>query len=95
MADATLKNNTDAKRYELVDDGTVVGFCDYTMSGDTVTITHTEIGKEHAGKGYGSALAKQVLGQLQANNQKLVPQCEFIAGYVQKKHPEYSNLLAS
>jgi predicted GNAT family acetyltransferase len=95
MADATVRNNTEAKRFELVDDGNVVGYCAYTVSGDTMTITHTEIGKEHAGKGYGSALAKQVLGQLQANNQKLVPQCEFIAGYVQKKHPEYSNLLAS
>lgn len=95
MSDPILKNNSAANRYELVADGNVVGFCDYTVSGDTVTITHTEIGKEHAGKGYGSALAKQVLGQLQANNQKLVPQCEFIAGYVQKKQPEYDKLLAS
>lgn len=95
MANPTLNNNTQAGRYELVDEGTVVGHVAYTVSGDTVTITHTEIGKEHAGKGYGSALAKQVLGQLQANNQKLVPQCEFIAGYIQKKQPEYDSLLAS
>lgn len=95
MSDPILNNNTATNRFELVVDGNVVGFCAYSVSGNTVTITHTEIGKEHAGKGYGSALAKQVLGQLKANNQKLDPKCEFIAGYVQKKQPEYDSLLAS
>ena len=95
MSDPILNNNTTENRYELVADGNVVGYCAYSVDGNTVTITHTEIGKEHAGKGYGSALAKGVLGQLKNNNQKLVPQCEFIAGYVQKKQPEYDQLLAS
>ncbi len=95
MSDPVLKNNSAENRYELVADDTVVGYCAYSVAGDKVTVTHTEIGKEHAGKGYGSALAKQVLGQIKANNQKLVPQCEFIAGYVQKKQPEYDSLLAS
>ena len=95
MSDPVLKNNSAENRYELVADGTVVGYCAYSVADDKVTVTHTEIGKEHAGKGYGSALAKQVLGQIKANNQKLVPQCEFIAGYVQKKQPEYDSLLAS
>lgn len=93
MNSPTLNNNAEAGRYELVADDGVVGFAAYTVSGDTVTITHTEIGKEHAGKGYGSALAKQLLNHVRENNQQVVPQCEFIAGYI-KKHPEYADLTA-
>jgi predicted GNAT family acetyltransferase len=94
MEGTTLKDNKDARRYELIADGEVVGFAQYRMSGDTVTITHTEIDPVHEGKGYGSALAKQTLEQLRANRQSLIPACEFIAGYI-GKHQEYADLVAS
>jgi len=94
MNNTTLKDNTDAQRYELLADGKVVGFANYTTTGDTVTITHTEIGAEHEGKGYGSALAKQALDHLKTNRKNLVPACQFIAGYIEK-HQEYADLVAS
>jgi len=94
MDATTLKDNTAAKRYELIAGGEVVGFAQYRVSGDTVTITHTEISPEHEGKGYGSALARQALDQLKANRQNLIPACQFIAGYI-GKHQEYADLVVS
>jgi predicted GNAT family acetyltransferase len=89
-----FKDNTAQQRYELLADGEVLGFAQYRRNGGTVTITHTEIGAQHEGKGYGSALARQALDHLRAEGEKLVPACAFIAAYV-SKHPEYADLTAS
>lgn len=92
MTGATLRNNSQQHRYELVDNGKVVGFAEYTLDGDAVVFTHTEVGEGHEGKGYGSKLAKLALDDAVAANRKIVARCEFIAGYV-NRHPEYGDAL--
>jgi predicted GNAT family acetyltransferase len=93
MSHAQLRNNTEKHHYELVDEGQVVGFVKYRLVGDAIRLVHTEIDPRHEGKGYGSALAKQVLAEMRAQNKQIVPVCKFIAGYIEK-HPEYSDLIA-
>lgn len=92
MNQATLRNNPDKQRYELVDAGQVVAFAEYRQEGDALALVHTEVSPEHGGKGYGSTLAKQALGDIRAQHKKVIPLCEFIAGYI-GKHPEYSDLV--
>jgi len=41
----------------------------------------------------GSSLAKGVLEAIRAEGRTVVPQCEFIAGYLER-HPEYQDLVA-
>lgn len=93
MSHATLKNNTDEHRYELVDEGQVVAFAEYKLTRDAVVLTHTEVAPGHEGKGYGSTLARQALDDVRAQRKKVVPVCEFIAGYV-GKHREYDDLVS-
>jgi uncharacterized protein len=92
MSGVTLRNNTGQHRYELVDDGQVVGVAEYDLEGDTVVFRHTEIGKGQEGKGYGSRLAKMALDDVVAGNRKIVARCEFIAGYL-NRHPEYAGAI--
>lgn len=94
MSGATLRNNEAQRRYELVDNDEVVGFAEYNVDGDAVVFLHTEIGKGHEGKGYGSTLAKLALDDVLAANRKIVARCEFIGAYV-NRHPEYASALAS
>ncbi|RZI44691.1 N-acetyltransferase [Herbaspirillum sp. HC18] len=89
MSGATLRNNTGKHRYELVDGDEVVGFADYRLTGNETVFVHTEVAAGHEGKGYGSALAKQALDDVVAQNRKIVAQCEFIAAYL-NRHPEYA-----
>lgn len=89
MSGATLRNNSEQHRYELLDNGGVVGIAEYKLDGDVVVFTHTEIGEGHEGKGYGSKLAKLALDDAVAAGRKIVARCEFIAGYV-NRHPEYA-----
>ncbi|RJF96278.1 GNAT family N-acetyltransferase [Noviherbaspirillum saxi] len=93
MNQPILHDNADARRYELIADGNVVGFAQYMVDGDTVTIVHTEILPQHEGKGYGSALARQTLEQVRATNRNVMPACEFIASYIDR-HAEYEDLVA-
>lgn len=88
MSGATLRNNSEQQRYELLDNGEIVGIAEYRLDGDAVVFTHTEIGDGHEGKGYGSKLAKLALDDAVAVGRKIVARCEFIAGYL-NRHPEY------
>ena len=92
MSGATLRNNSALGRYELIDNGEVVGFAEYALEGDAVVFRHTEVGAGHKGKGYGSKLARLALDDVLAANRRIVARCEFIAGYVDR-HPEYAAAL--
>jgi uncharacterized protein len=92
MEGATLNDNTQLQRFELVEDGTVVGIAQYRISGNTVTMTHTEVPAEHGGKGYGSELARLALDSLRRKQMKVIPSCQFIASFI-KKHQEYADLI--
>lgn len=92
MSDATLRNNNEKHRYELLDEGRVVCFIEYDVEGDAVVFQHTEVVEGHEGKGYGSRLAKMALDDVLARNRKIVAHCEFIAGYV-SRYPEYAGAL--
>lgn len=92
MADLRLTENQDSNRFELHADGEVVGFAEYRPAGDAVMLTHTEVGSEHEGKGYGSALAKAVLDEIRSRGQSVVPLCPFISSYI-RRHGEYLDLV--
>jgi len=94
MSQAELRNNSQAHRYELLDNGKVVAIAEYELTGDAVRFTHTEVLSGNEGKGFGSTLAKQALDHACAENKKLIPVCDFIAGYIQK-HPEYQDRVTS
>ncbi len=78
-------------RFELELDGTVA-FAAYTLAGDTLVLLHTEVPDALAGHGVGSALARGVLDQARRRGLKVLPQCEFMAAYIER-HPEYQDLL--
>ncbi len=91
MPNEKLTDNTADSRYELTVDGSVAAFANYRIDGDTVRITHTEVtGPE--GQGLGSRLARLLLDEIRQRGQDVVPQCDFIAGWI-TRHPDYADLL--
>ena len=89
---AEVKRNDAAGRYEIIQDGQVVGFAEFRPAGEgAVMLPHTVVDEGHEGEGLGSQLAKAALDDLRAQGKKAVPTCAFIAGYI-RKHPEYADL---
>ena len=81
------------RRFELLIDGSLAGVADYELRDGIVVFTHTEVGAEFQGMGVGSALARGALDQVRERGDRIIPECPFIAEYVQR-HPQYQDLLA-
>ena len=69
------------------------GVAQYRREGDSVIFTHTEIDPAQQGQGQGSRLAAHALDDVRRRGLKAVPQCSFIAGYIQRHEKEYGELV--
>lgn len=82
----------DQSRYEIRLDGTRVGLLDYSVSGDTVTMPHTEIDPAYGGRGLGGELVKGALDDIRSRGQRVRPACSFVRHYIDA-HSEYADLV--
>jgi len=89
--DPEIRDNAEAKRYELTVDGqTAVVIYNPVAGGLLITETIVPIPLE--GRGIASRMAKHVLTDLRERGLVILPTCPFFAGYL-KKHPEYADLV--
>lgn len=87
-----VRNNVARSRFELeTQAGTA--FAAYIREGDLWTFTHTIVPEEAEGRGVGSRLVHAALEVVQAAGGRIVPQCRFVAAYLQR-HPEWQALAA-
>ena len=89
---AAVRDNPARHRYELEVDGHVA-FAEYGLAAGVITFIHTEVPKALGGKGVGSALARGALEDVRRRGLRVVAQCPFIKGFIDK-HAEFSDLLA-
>ena len=93
MADAgDVRNNRAEGRYELAVEGQLA-IAAYERRDGALVFTHTEVPQALEGQGVGSRLIKAALADARRQDLKVVPLCEFVAGYIER-HPEDQNLLA-
>ena len=91
MFDVT--NNEPAHRYELRVDGEIA-IAAYRQEDDVVVFTHTEVPQPLEGKGIGSRLIAAALEDVRRRGLKILPQCEFVAAYIER-HPDTRDLVAA
>ena len=87
-----VSDNAERSRYELFIDGELVGIADYRVSGDQVVMPHTEIASARRGQGLGAVLVRGALDDVRAKGKSVVPQCWYVAEFIDE-HPEYQALL--
>ena len=86
--------NEPEHRYEAHVDGELAGFAVFSMRGDRIVFTHTEVDDRFEGQGIGSQLARHALDDVRARGSlRVVPQCPFIRSWIEK-HPEYADLVS-
>lgn len=86
-----IVNNSAKHRYELAIEGHIAATY-YKLADGVITFIHTEVPPELGGKGIGSKLIQGALDQVRAAGLKVIAQCPFVKGYIEK-HPEYADLL--
>ena len=88
-----VRDNPGQSRYELVEDGRLLGVADYRPMGEKLGFPHTEIVPGRRNQGLGAQLVQGALDDVRRKGAKVVPMCWFVAGFIEE-HPEYSDLLA-
>jgi predicted GNAT family acetyltransferase len=84
-------NNKAHHRYELAVDGHIAATY-YQIADGVITFVHTEVPPELGGKGVGSRRSQGALDQVRADGVKVIAQCPFVKGWIDK-HPDYADLL--
>ena len=87
-----VRDNKAEQEFELVVDGHRA-LAAYQMEGDTIVFTQTIVPKAIEGRGVASKLIRAALDSVRDRGLKVVPQCPFVAAYIER-HPEMRDLLA-
>jgi uncharacterized protein len=78
-------------RFEIERNGEVA-YLEYSLSGNILELTHTEVPKKLRSMGLASSLAETALHLARENNLKVDIICTTVQEYV-AHHPEYSDLV--
>lgn len=65
---------------------------DYTLADGRMRIRHTVVPQAVGGRGIAGALVRAALDWARASGLRVVPDCSYAAGFIQR-HPEYQDLL--
>lgn len=83
-----VTRNDDAQRYEITADGTTAGVAEFTLDGDMIRFTHTEVFGEFRGQGLADVLASEALADATDRGLAIIPECPFIASYLESHDVE-------
>lgn len=85
-SDVAVTHSIEQGQFEIDVDGTRAGLTQYRDRGNQRIFFHTEIGEQFGGRGLGSALLGRALADTRDAGLRVVPVCEFVAGYLAKHH---------
>jgi predicted GNAT family acetyltransferase len=86
-----MKEKVTLGRFEMERDGEVA-YLEYSMTGNVLTLIHTEVPARLRGKGLASSLAETALQLAREKNLKVDIICPIAQEYI-AKHPEYADLV--
>ncbi len=87
----TVERNEARQRFELATPAGIA-WLDYRLIGQTLYLTHAETPRAARGAGFAGQVTRASLEWARANGYRVVPQCGYVAAYMQG-HDEYSDLL--
>jgi uncharacterized protein len=90
--ETVVTDNPAASRYEVHVGGALAGFVLYHLSGQRITLIHTEIDPQFQGAGLATRLARYSLDDARKRHLAVLPSCPYIRSWI-KKHPEYVDLV--
>jgi beta-phosphoglucomutase family hydrolase len=90
---ATVRDNAERSRYEIVVDGQVAGFAEYRLARDRITFTHTEVADEYSGQGLAKQLVSELLADAERRSLAVVPLCPYVRAFISRHADEYLHLV--
>jgi uncharacterized protein len=88
-----ISNNPEQSRYELVEDGAVVGLAEYRELTGRIAFTHTETDPARAGQGLAAELVTFALDDVRSRGLAVLPLCPYVRAFVAKHPDQYLDLV--
>ncbi len=85
-------HNDEASRFEVLLDGKVAAFVDYSVDGDVIDLIHTETVPEFRGQGVAAKAVDHALAYIQAMEKQVRPSCPYVAHRLEQQ-PELKHLI--
>jgi uncharacterized protein len=92
-ATITIKDDTEAERFEIAVEGELAGFAQYRRRPQLIAFVHTEIDPRFEGQGLASRLIAAALDTARAEGLAVLPFCPFVNAYINKHPDEYADLV--
>jgi predicted GNAT family acetyltransferase len=80
-------------RYEITEDGTVVGFVTYRIDGGVIDLVHAEIDPDHGGRGLAGQLVAATLDDARRRGLSVLPHCPYVRTYIDEHAAAYLDLV--
>ncbi len=92
MAEIEIVHSSQESRFELVEDGALIGQARYREADGRRVFTHTEVSPDHQGQGLATRLIVAALSATRDDGLRIVARCPMVAAYVTKHH-DYDDVL--
>jgi len=81
------------RRYEISEDGAVVGFADYRVTDAVIDFIHTEVDPDRAGRGLAGQLVAYALDDARRRGLGVLPWCPYVRNYIDARAGDYLDLV--
>jgi uncharacterized protein len=88
----SVVHNEPESRFEL-DLQQATALLDYSLDGNRIAFTHTEVPPEFEGRSYGTQLARAALDYARQSGLTVVPACSFVAAFI-RRNPQYLDMVS-
>ena len=85
-------DNADKARFEILADGEIAGFLDYSLRADEIAFLHAETDDRFRGQGVAARLVQSSLDSARERHLAVLPYCPFVRSWI-ADHPAYSDLI--
>ena len=89
--DKELIHDEENRQFRMEIEG-FIALVDYHIQDNVWVLTHTKVPQELGGRGIGTRLVQMVLDALDEKNIQVIPQCPFIAAFIEKR-PKYQHMV--
>ena len=90
---ATVRDNPDQSRYEVLVDGHVAGFGAYKLGSGRIAFLHTEIADEFGGQGLARLLVAEELADARRRGLAVLPFCPYVRRVIAEAPEDYLDLV--
>jgi uncharacterized protein len=87
-----LKKQVEKSQYVLVQDGQEVGTTGYSLRGNAIHLTHTEVDPGRRGQGLADTMVRAVMDDIRSTTErKVVAACPYVVEWL-ASNPDYQDL---